>query len=44
MTKADYSEPDIGGLAKMLNAYSTEFYKVVLFADSFGAIKGDKNI
>ena len=38
---ADYSEPDIGGLAKMLAAFSDEFAKSGSFADSFGAIKGD---
>ena len=38
---ADYSEPDIGGLAKMLAAFSDEFKKSGSFADSFGAIKGD---
>ena len=38
---ADYSEPDIGGLAKMLAAFSDEFGKSGSFADSFGAIKGD---
>ena len=38
---ADYSEPDIGGLAKMLAAFSDEFAKSGSFSDSFGAIKGD---
>ena len=38
---ADYSEPDIGGLGKMLAAFSDEFAKSGSFSDSFGAIKGD---
>jgi len=38
---ADYSEPEIGGLAKMLAAFSDEFAKSGSFSDSFGAIKGD---
>ena len=38
---ADYSEPDIGGFAKILAGFSGEFMKSGSFSDSFGAIKGD---
>ena len=38
---ADYSEPDIGGLAKILAGVSGEFMKSGSFSESFGAIKGD---
>tara|TARA_Y100000114_G_scaffold71143_1_gene65120 strand:+ start:473 stop:1648 length:1176 start_codon:yes stop_codon:yes gene_type:complete len=37
----DYGEPDIGGLAKMLNAFSTEFLQSGSFQESFGAMQGD---
>lgn len=38
---ADYSEPDIGGFAKILAGFSGEFMKSGSFSESFGAIKGD---
>ena len=38
---ADYSEPDIGGFAKILAGFGGEFMKSGSFSDSFGAIKGD---
>ena len=37
----DYGEPDIGGLAKMLNAFSTEFLQSGSFQESFGEMQGD---
>ena len=37
----DYGEPDIGGLAKMLNAFSTEFLQSGSFQESFGALQND---
>ena len=37
----DYGEPDIGGLAKMLNAFSTEFLQSGSFQESFGAMQND---
>ena len=38
---ADYSEPDIGGFAKILAGFSSEFLSSGSFSESFGAIKGD---
>ena len=38
---SDYSEPDIGGFAKILAGFSGEFMKSGSFSESFGAIKGD---
>ena len=37
----DCGEPDIGGLAKMLNAFSTEFLQSGSFQESFGAMQND---
>lgn len=37
----DYGEPDIGGLAKMLNAFSTEFLQSGSFQESFGSMQND---
>ena len=38
---SDYSEPDIGGFAKILAGFSGEFMRSGSFSESFGAIKGD---
>ena len=38
--QSEYSESDIGGLAKFLNAFSTEFGKTGSFGDAFDATKG----
>ena len=37
----DYGEPDIGGLAKMLNQFSTEFLQTGSFQDAFGSMQND---
>ena len=36
----DYGEPEIGGLAKMLNQFSTEFLQTGSFQDAFGQMQG----
>ena len=38
--QSEYSEADIGGLAKFLNAFSTEFGKTGSFGSAFDASKG----